>query len=329
MIQVYQTSAMELAIREMAQKHHKFIVYRNYFNKRKIPLRQNEIADIPFVLARAWDPFFDQSIEMWNGEGGMLLYSYDKRKHVHLNAEAALFVEAPIRHIEFEEMTRGISREIVVYRPPTWHLHQATLEYHNPTSNHYYTLLSVIHAMMGRDLTGRLGGAFEQSGFKDISKVAVFESSEIQGITGIDDRQLRTMLSAYGFRRKHIRYHCYTPVVEPDDLEMLYFYNKLVDVPDAYKGQRMIRFDTLPEGRIVGFNKYLKRLVREKYVIKHPNIYILELGYRPVDYALIDALSNARRGDWFKMQNLVDQSPEYPLVHCREIQLEQSESEPI
>lgn len=321
---------MELAIREMSFRNDKYVVYRKNMNRRKIPLRLNQVKDLPFQIARVWDERFNDALEFWEGDGGMLLYTYDIRRPHYVNAQAALFVEAPLRMMEFQDFTNTIEREVVVYRPPNWNLHEDTLEYTTPTSAHYYTLLTMVHCLMGRTLDPRQQSAFDNSGYKDPTKTAVFEASEIQAITGIDERQLRMMLSGYGFRKSYIRYHCYTPMVEPEDPEMLYVYNLLVSQPDVWRGQRMLKFDYLPQGKVVGFHKYLKRLIKEGYVVKHPHVYVIKVGYRPIDYSMIDAVVNAKRGEWFRLRNLVDSAPEYPIALCldHETQSEPSESEP-
>lgn len=330
MVQIYKTSDMELAIREMSFRNDKYVVYRKNMNRRKIPLRLNQVKDLPFQIARVWDERFNDALEFWEGDGGMLLYTYDIRRPHYVNAEAALFVEAPLRMMEFQDFTNTIEREVVVYRPPTWHLHEDTLEYTTPSSSYYHTLITLVHCLMGRDLSERMEAAFVSSGYKDRFKTAVFEASEIQAITGIDERQMRLMLSGYGWRKSYVRYHCYTPMVEPEDSEMLYIYNLLCEVPDVWRGQRMLKFDYLPQGRVMGFHKYMKRLIKEGYVQKHPSVYVIKMGYRPLDYSMIDAVVNAKRGEWFKMRNIIDSAPEYPIVLCldHETQSEPSESEP-
>lgn len=334
MVDIYQTEHMELAVREMYLRNHRFVVYCTQKNRRKIPLRANEVKDIPMVIAREWDPFFQKSVDFWREEGGMLLYRHNPVDPKPIPAEAALFTEAPLAHIDLEILSSQIQREIVLYKPPTWNLHEDMLEYKNPTSNIYYTLFTLIQCLMGRDLPPRLEAALELSGFKGRDKVAVFESKEIQAIMGIDDRQLRTILNGRALHKVYNRYHCYTPMIEPDDPDLLYFYKLLEACPAMPNNERYLRMDLFPGTvRLPGQNRLMSRLVREKYVKRNPFIYVIRTGYKPIDYPVIDAIANARRGEWFRVRNLIDQSPEYPLDLCfehlaHEIQSEPSESEP-
>jgi len=328
-MEVYKTVDMEVAIREMAARNHSFVVYRSYFNVKPIRLRQNRIKDIPFTMISAWSKDFNKEYEAWKRKGGMLIYNYKYGKnHTPIEAEAALFVECPGQYVDFMEMASEIKREVVIYRPPTWYLHELNLDYRYPNSNYHYSLMTVIHALMGRKLNDRLSAAFELSGFTDFYRTAVFEAEEIEALLGIDDRQLRVLLMSYGFRGSYIRYHVYTPRLTPRNENMRWAYDLLCGAPDSYKGQRYLRFDTLPQGRIIGFNKFLKQCIRKKYVKRERKIYVLKTGYRPLDYPVIDAVANARRGEWFRVSNLVDRSPEYPIVLSLQTQSEPSESEP-
>ena len=330
MLDIYQTDHMELAVREMYLRNHRFVVYCTQKNKRKIPLRLNEVKDIPMVLAREWDPFFQKSVDFWKEEGGMLLYRHFPINPQKISAEAALFTEAPLSCMEFEILSSEIEREAVIYRPPTWNLHEHTLEYKNPTSNVHYTLFTLIQCLMGRELPPRLEAALDYSGFKARDKVAVFEGREVEAITGIDDRQLRTILNGRGLHNVYSRYHCYTPIIEPEDPDLLYFYNMLLATPAMPNNERYLRMDLFPgQVRLPSQNRFMSRLVRENYIKRNPYIYVIRTGYKPLDYPVIDAIANARRGEWFRMRNLIDQAPEYPLVQCfeDETQLEQSESE--
>lgn len=110
----------------------------------------------------------------------MLLYRHFPVNPQKISAEAALFTEAPLSCMEFEILSSEIEREAVIYRPPTWNLHEHTLEYKNPTSNVHYTLFTLIQCLMGRELPPRLEAALDYSGFKARDKVAVFEGRKLR-----------------------------------------------------------------------------------------------------------------------------------------------------
>jgi hypothetical protein len=191
-------------------------------------------------------------------------------------------------------------------------LHEDTVLYYNPHSMVYRTIVATVRGLVGRDLDEESETALQLSGF-DPAKTAVFRSLDILSITGVEEAQLRRVLKNQLFRQRYVRYHLYTLNLEPEDPAMLWAYKLLEEDPDRIDGVRMLRFDDMARGRINGFPKQLKRLVKQGYVTRGRNIYVVMLGFREPSYNSIDAIANSRRGEWFKIRNIVDEAPEYPL----------------
>ena len=311
---IYQTENMEAAATVMTTRNHHCIILRHHRTKRSIRLRGNELVGIPQTIARPWDEFVDESIARWKLNGGILQYSRDYRTDKLPNAEAMLFVEAPFQYSEFETQIQRISREVIVYRPPSWDLHEESIGLTYPTSNIHHTVECVIQSLFGTQLPQRLQVALKLSGRPD-RRTAVFESATVTAMTGISEQQIGRVLRGIGFRANYDRYHCYTPMIAPDDTSHFRWAYDMVEALDpAFENQRMLRFDCLaPKVTTPGLTAALKGLVRGGFLTRHPHIYVVAMGYRPVDYLTIDAIAMARRGEWFKMKNVVDSAPKYPL----------------
>ena len=320
MAEIYHTFDMENAVRALLATNPHVIIYHHYANLRRIVIRSNLLWDIEQYRCRAWDSFGPLTIEKWRENGGLMVYHptlFDKNCPFP-ETDAVLFIECPLSHRDFQELAAKVKREIVIFHPPSWRLHEETVEFRNPHSAYYHTLLSTIGSLVRRpDLKPRIEAAMRYANF-DPDRTAGFEAADIYAITGIPPRQLRTLMKWKGFRGKHIRYHCYCPVVEPDEPDLLEMYRVLEAEPDAYHGIRMLRFNELARvlehgigARVMGFKRLLKRMVNEGYVRSDPDIYLLTEGWKQPDYAIVDAITNVRRAEFYRMKTLVEDSPEY------------------
>lgn len=312
---IYRTADMEGGILRMVERNFRCVIYRQSAGNRPIRMRGNKLKEIPMAIVRPWDPFVQATLSKWKDEGGAMLYQHDRTKMLVPECEAVFFIEAPMQYQQFEPIAAQASREVVIYRPPTWNLHEEYIRQHYPTSEVHHSVILLIQAMRGRAVNEKLQAALDRSGF-DPRVTATFEASEIEAMTGISERQLRHVLKSQKFRGKYDRYHCYEPFFPPTDKEpdMLECYEQLEENPNMYRDQRMLRYDVPCQGRSIGFKRMLTQLVRRKFVRRHPNIYVVTVGYKPLDYMIVDALANARRGDWFKMKNIIDLAPDYPLI---------------
>jgi hypothetical protein len=310
---LYHTWNMEAAAREMASRHHHCVIFHYYGVKPPIRMRRNLIADIPMTIIRSWDSFAKESYAKWREEGGLLVYYDNYKTTMTIEAEAMLYIECPLRHDWFERQTRLISRDVIVYRPPAWIAHERTVLHYNPSADTHRTLMAIINCLVGRDLDEKMRAALELSGF-DQAKTAVFDADEIYAMTGISEYHIKQVLKSILFRARYERRHCYTLNMEPEDPDMLWAYKLLEADPDRWKGMRMLRFNRLAVGIVHGFEKQMKRLIRDRCVWQHESVYVVTRGFKEPFYTAIDAVANAMRGDWFKMRNLVDESPEYPIT---------------
>lgn len=314
-MRVYQTDNMELAARDLAMRHHYVVVIVDYEVRPVIRFRANEIADIPLTMIRTWDPFAPRAYADWRNEGGLLLLYHNYKYPMTVECDAMLFVECPPYYERFVNRSAGVRQECVIYRPPTWELHERSVLKHNPGGDVSRALLATANGMIGRELDDEMQAALTLSGYPP-DATAVFRADEILAITGVEEAMVRNVLKSGLFRARYLRYHCYTLNVRPErkDVDLRWAYELLEEDPDRCDGTRMLRFDFLERGRVNGFPKQMKRLIRQNYITREKSIYVVTRGYREPFYPAIDAVANANRGDWFKMKNLVDSAPEYPIT---------------
>ena len=308
MPQIYRTRDMEAAIRLMTEQNALSTVF--FYNGLRKPIRPrlNLIKDIPSITARTWDPFFQSRVETWKEKRGLLLFRGTVPQASLIPETAALLLtECPIKYSVLEKFAARARREIIVFRPPSWVLHQQLVDQLYPSRDHLQALEMVINGLRGRDVDDRLAAAVRYAGL-DPKEVTVFTAPEVIGLLGIDYPIFRVLMNDYMWRGHYHRFHCYTPVIEPENEALLDMYRRLESEPEVYRGERMLRFNQL-DGRNQRPN--IKLLSREKSVIRGTHIHIVTPGWKPVNHARYDAISQVHRADWFKMKNVLDAAPEY------------------
>lgn len=311
-IPLYQTPDMEAAARVLIARNHYAVIHWQHTCYKRIRMRLDKLHDIPVTFVRVWDAHRNEAYAQWRDTGGLMIYQPTFKVQMDIECEGMLFVECPTQSADYEKAVAHVSREVVVYRPPTWELHTETVLARYPTSEVHLALTLTFDGLMGRNLTEVQQAALRCSG-RTQADAAVFYAQEIEAITGITDRQLRMILKPLTWRRHYVRYHCYTPAIRPDEDEpdLRWAFDMLEANPDVYKGMRMLRFDVPTQGLTHGFLKYLKLLIRKRYVIKEPQIFVIGRGFKAPELLIVDAIANARRDSWRKMRDLVDESQEY------------------
>ena len=312
MVKLYTTDDMEGAARQLAATNRNVIIFMRHRSARPIRMRMSKLVDLPIELAKAWQPISKATIERWSVKGGLLVYRPHPNsfKEVMPPSDAMLFIEAPYMITDFERITANVRQEVVVYRPPTWELHNETIEHLFPHAGTYLTMDSIFKSLVGRELTEEMQGALDASGYLP-SKTAVFTAWDIEQLTGWNERFLKYALH-HRYLRYSIRYSIYQARIQPDHDEALrWAYDILTSQPEVARGQYALR-DDQPKGPYVfGFQQQLKRLKRLNYITREENIYVINLSGPPLQIDKLDAINNMYRGRWFKLKSLIDEAPEY------------------
>jgi len=325
MAQVYQTDNMEAGIRTMVERNDRCVLYLNYENPRPIRLRGNDLKDIRGAVCKASQPMAKLQLQSWVQQRGLLYYSPARRVNLLPECDAMFFVESPHIYARYAELVKNVKREIVIYRPPTWALHEELIEQRYPTSYLNLTMLLAVEGFVQRELCDIHKAALNYSGF-DPEGACVFEAGDIMEVTGAKLPQVNKLFREYGFRSKFLRYDVIAPMAEPDNPYLMEMYREIEALPDVYNGYRMIPFMRLP-GEYFNKMNILTQLYREGSIRKLPSIYVLEAGYRARERHVDDAITVANRAQWFKMRNLVDNAPIYPIPHEQLAHLAQIRSE--
>lgn len=305
---------METAARQLAETNRNVIIFMQYKSIKPIRIQMNALKDLHIELCKVWQPTGKPAVERWKAKGGLLVY----RPHplstfeVLPDCDAMLIIEAPYLYTDYERITRNVRQEVVVYRPPTWELHNETLDYLYPQSNTYATLDAIVRSMVGRELTEDMQGALDATGY-DPFTTAVFTAWDIEQLTGWDEKFLK-----YALRHRYLRYsyrwHIYTARIRPDHDEALrWAYDIILQQPQVARGEYALRND-LPKGPyIYGFKTQIKRLKRLSYITREDNIYVISLKGTPMQVDKLDAVNNMYRGRWYKLKAVIDDAPEYWL----------------
>ncbi len=307
-MKLFRTDNLTDSIRQLLTVNPDVILHIKYACKRPIRYILNEIEDLRTIPAGARSPLYPLQVAKWRKKHGLLIYRPGRIRSPLPHSDALVYAECPMRWTDVEQDCKWVKNEIVIYQPPAWDLHDETVYLRHPTANNMAAILAVTNAMIGRTLTDRLAAALDYSGWSG-RDTAVFEASEITAITGLSEAEL---IRAIGMRYlgNHIRYHTVTPQIEPESPDLLELYRALKAHPDVYRGARLLRF-----GKVPGVDKSvfwgMRALNKQNCISEGVRIYLLRPGDKYLDMPVLDAVSNARRGEWFKMKTLLDSAPDY------------------
>ena len=312
-VKLYRTDSMEAAMRHMAETNRNVIVYWRHKTIKPIRMRLNLTRDILCEVAMSWMPMAQAAVDRWAQRGGVLIWKPHPLAHrAPVPAcDAMLFIECPMQIDQFNHITKDVKQEVVVYRPPTWELHNESVEQYWPGKNTYSTLDAIAGALVGRELTEEMEGVLRACGYPAAS-TAAFTAWDIEQLTGWNERHLKLVMH-YKYKFNYGRWHLYSLRFPPDDPELLWAYNIIRQQPEVSRKVHTLRLARPAGSYVHGFKTMLKRLEKENYVVREDSIYVLNTAHRPLDYDRIDAITNMHRGRWFAMKALVDGAQEYLL----------------
>jgi hypothetical protein len=297
-VKVYQTRDMEAAVRRMIELDDKAIIFKKYWCRRRIKFRAELIPDVAITTTSAISPYYDRQLQKWNRKKGVLMYSPNLVIDKLPSAPSMLFVEAPLSYRYFEKYIDRTTRSVVVYRPPNWDFQEEKLNFKLPRSADLTAVLTAANTLRAYPLKPVELRALNVSGF---NTGTAFSGDTIESITGLKYSQTRKLF-ARGFSGYFRWYQPYTLLVEPEEDWLLDTYRALED---------QLQLGLLRNDKFEGNLQALRLLLRQGCVRREPPVYVLRDGHIAPDYGMMDALNNARRGDWFKMRSIVEHAPEY------------------
>ena len=144
------TIDMEGAIKAMISRSDKCIINNSYYNSKKIKLRPTFIHEIkPITICWYETPNREERIANW--KSGPIWF--EGRGVYDLNAEALFLPECPLRYDIFKKLTRGIERDIIVYKPSSWMFHDMTANQRYSRRDVQIALKILIEELEGKERT--------------------------------------------------------------------------------------------------------------------------------------------------------------------------------
>lgn len=135
-MKIYATDNMEAALQALALIFPHVVLRRVYQNENYIPLRLRKVTGVEwFFYSPAYPDASQLQIERWREGRGILVNTHETTSVYRSigSHEALLLAECPISLYRIEADSRDTTRCTVIYRPPNWHQHEATLARQCPT----------------------------------------------------------------------------------------------------------------------------------------------------------------------------------------------------
>ena len=86
-----------------------------------------------------------------------------------------------------------------------------------------------------------------------------------------------------------------------------------LDQPEVAFKSHAMKHGVPRGGRVPGFEVMLKALLKQNYVVREDNIYVINTAHPPMDHDKVNAVNNMFRGRFWRMKALVDSAEEYLL----------------
>jgi len=303
-IKIYTTSDMEGAIRSMSQRNDLSIVFMKHWCKRRIPLLEEKVLDIPSITIDPKAEGWRYILERWRQRRCLLYYKYREYPDWRPRGDAMLFVETPITYDFFEWITRGILREVIIYRPPDWAMQEEILSIKNPVSEHYRMVLEIARNFRIKSRNVREEIALRLSGFPPV-ETAVFTRNDLSEICGLPLQEIKTILTK-GARKAHCWFQPLRLNSPPIDEGLTKGYRYLEQYKDWGDGLRMIR-----AGARGVHNLVIHKLIECGSITYWPPVHVLWDGWKPLSVTKIDIEQNVKMAEWYKMRQIIEGAEEY------------------
>lgn len=311
-IPIYRTSNMEAALAAMTRRHRNVVALAEYRVAKRIKLRGRAqvLKDTPQMYVMGWKPEADAVLARWHREGGALVYRpMPRADSTHPASDALLLVEAPLQWEWLQQRIANVRQEAVIYRPPTWDLHEDAINHVWPQRHQYETLEAVLASLMGRELTAEMTHIREL--MPHWSKFAIFTDEDMAALVGWDSRMIRAILR-FKYQKTAIRFPVFKLRYVATHYDIKWAYEVLSAQPSIGKKLHVLKADRPFEGKRPAFTSALRMLVRLNYVSREGCYYMVNMDRPPLRLDAIDAVHAMHRGKWFKVRAFVDSLQEYP-----------------
>lgn len=315
---LYKTAQIELAVESMAARNKHSILKKTYNTKNPIYVKTNHCRGVPFFL---WNPrvkSMDRELERWKVEGGVLIdnggdYELDERIQ---GFDAALFAEAPIDSCFLNFYGKRCKKEIIVFRPPTWAEHEATVGRLFPTGlamergaerirQHMQEGLSPKFRQVLKDCNIDAGPFSFAASDKELADEL---DMEVYAFAALRARMLEIM------RRKYWQpLMVLIPKISPDNPAYLPIYRFIENLPDRANGERYLQDATL-RAMSKEYKAVVRAMVREGCLERRPYVYVWDLNQSVLPIPeVFDRRHRKATTELQFLKQLVDSATSYPL----------------
>lgn len=303
-IKIYQTEDMEASIHKMVKRNDMAIVFKRRWCKRHIPLKQDLVYQIPSITLDPAGPACTPTVNMWKCRRCLMWYNWRDRPDWRPQGEAMLFLEIPLCYSFFEWICRRISREIIVYRPPSWDMQEEVVARKTPGAAECRAVEAIGRTLNFKPRNTREQAALTLSEYPP-EKTNLFTREEICELSGLKPIAARQLLNKT-FRYNHTWYQPLRLNAWPDEESLVEGYERLASFDDIGEGLVLIK-----SGQHGIHPALLSKLIESGSVTYYQPIHLVKEGGKQLDFTRVDVEANSKLSDWYKMRKLIEDADEY------------------
>lgn len=304
---LFKVTSIEPGIRAVCARNARVLVNLNYLPGRSIKVRTKLLVDIPSTRFLRTDPLREQKVAIWREHKKVLYGKWASWCLSDLPMTDALFdPTCPLQYSDFETMSRKVRFEYVVYRPPTWELHQTVVDKRYPPYDYMRVIAEAALARYGFDRDDPMKQAAVMSSQIEKDYAVAFNHSDLAVVTGASESQLYSTMRNLG-RKGESRVPVRLMLPPTGEHAELFAdtYAKLEALPEHIEGVRFIR----PQW---AFGMVIRAMARKGFVRTLDPIFVMDARVERLNWVRMIALSSVHRAEWFKMMHAVDHAPEIP-----------------
>lgn len=314
MIDFRRTSQMEPTALLLDKRFDRVMIRAACAMEPAIRLRWKMLSGIrPFLLRNGAE--FDGEITRWQEQDGTLINNRQyTRGEAVLRHDATLLCECPMAWDGVEAASRDAAKLCVVYRPPSWKTHEASLHAWWPSGVACRRFAEAVKNNSPRDPIGCnhiLGTAAQlgmpESGMLGVSDDAICAAMKINEgeLHALRKRTMRVVNSRKKYSHRFSLVLQLIPRIEPEDITLLPLYRQIADDLPAVGHIRLARDNVLSKSHRF-WKTTLRALVRSGSVEKKPTLGYYFFDCVEPDYDRIQAEHVAAKGKFERMVKQVD-----------------------
>lgn len=313
---LYKTANLELAVEAMHRRNERSIVKKFHRNLNRVFLRSRQLRNVRLY---PWQWAIETyQLEAWLRDGGVLI---DTQKEYRPDwrigeFEAVLFVEAPIDYLSIELYAKNCTREVIVFRPPTWKEHEQQVAMWKPAG---YDLDRALQLLRERSQAGpseTTRAIMRAAGVPCGDHMFLASDRELADELDTDGPAvsiLRARILQWARNEYHPPFLVVIPRLKPDNEEYVPLFKYIEAQPEWMHGQRYLQVNKLRDF-LPSFKRAIRTMAREGWVEQVGFWHIWDLDpSKDVEISLIDRTHRQGVQALQHLKSAVDQAPSYPL----------------